>query len=133
MKRRELCSDASRRSSGCESRRVPAQPPPPTATAEEHKAYAEEQQKKRDAFNTAAQSFARVLFTVSTVLGVAAILIGGNLTSHTLGAGLILGGIFSLALGGYAPHQVEDWIRFTSLLAGFAALLFIGYRQFARS
>ena len=112
---------------------VPAQPPPPTATAEERKAYAEEQQKKRDAFNTAAQSFARVLFTVSTVLGVAAIVIGANLTSHAVGTGLVLGGIFSLALGGYAPHPVEDWIRFMSLLSGFVALLFIGYRHFARS
>src|SRR5262245_38973942 len=79
---------------------------PPTATAEERRTYAEEQQKKRKSFETAAREFARVLFTVSTVLGVAAILIGAYLNSHAVGAGLILGGIFSLALGysGYAHH-----------------------------
>ena len=109
-------------------------PPPPTATPEERKAHAEEQRKKRDAFNTDARSFARVLFSVSTVLGVAAILIGANLTSHAVGAGLTLGGIFSFALGyfGYVQH-LDDWIRFTSLLAGFVALLFVGCRHFARS
>src|SRR5262249_10753347 len=110
-----------------------ASAPPPTATAEERRTYAEEQQKKRKSFETAAREFARVLFTVSTVLGVAAILIGAYLTSHAVGAGLVLGGIFSLALGysGYA-HHLDDWIRFTSLLAGFVALLFVGYRHISR-
>jgi hypothetical protein len=112
---------------------VSAQPPPPTATAEERRAYADEQQKKRDAFNVAARDFARVLFTVSTVLGVAAILIGAYLPSHVIGAGLIIGGILSLGLVGHLGYQqhLDDWIRFTSLLAGFGALLFVGYRKLA--
>ena len=85
---------------------------------------AEEQQKKRAAYDAAAREFARVLFAVSTVLGVAVILIGAALTSHTLGAGLMLGGTFSLAIGylGYGS-------RFASLLAGFGALFFVGYRK----
>jgi hypothetical protein len=109
---------------------IPGQAPPATATAEERKAYAEEQRKKREAFEAAARRFARVLFAISTVLGVAAILIGAYLTSHVISAGLILGGICSLALGyfGYA-HYLDDWIRFVSLLAGFGALVFIGYRR----
>jgi hypothetical protein len=109
---------------------VPGQAPAPTATAEERKAYADEQRKKREAYEAAARRFARALFTVGTVLGVGAILIGAFLTSHTISAGLILGGVFSLALGylGYAQH-LDDWIRFLSLLAGLCALLFVGYRR----
>jgi len=114
--------------------RPPAQPPPPTATPEERKAYAEEQQRKGEALNIAQREFARALFTVSTALGVAAILIGAYLPSDVIGAGLMLGGILSLALGylGHAQH-LDDWFRFASLLAGFCALLFVGYRHFARS
>jgi hypothetical protein len=109
---------------------VPGQLLPTMVTPEERQAYAEEQQKKRAAYDAAAREFARVLFAVSTVLGVAAILIGAILTSHTLGAGLMLGGTFSLGIGylGDGQHP-DDWLRFVSLLAGFAALLFVGYRK----
>lgn len=108
------------------------QPLPPTATAEERKARADEQKKTRDGFAAAARSFARVLFTISTVLGAVAIVVGAYLGSHAIGAGLILGGIFSLALGywGYADY-LDDWARFLSLLTGFVALLFVGLGRLA--
>jgi hypothetical protein len=106
------------------------QPPPSTATPEERKALAAEQVKQRATFAEAARSFARVMFAISTVLGVIAIVLGAYLASHAVGAGLILGGISSLALGywAYAMH-LDDWFRFLSLLAGFAALLFVGFRK----
>jgi len=108
--------------------------PPPSATAEERKAYAEQQKKSRDAFNVAARNFARVLFSISTVLGVAAIAAGAHITSNTIGAGLILGGISSLAIGywGHA-YYLDNWMRFLSLLAGFGALLYVGFRKHSRS
>jgi hypothetical protein len=110
------------------------QPLPPTATAEERKARAAEQKKGRDDFAAAAKAFAQVLFTISTVLGVAAILIGAYLRPHAIGAGLILGGILSLALGYWGHSQyLDDWFRFTSLLAGFAALLLVGFLRLARN
>ncbi len=110
------------------------QPLPPTATAEERKAFAEAQRKRRETFAAAARDFARVLFAVSTVLGIAAILAGAYLTSHAIGAGLILGGISALAIGywGYVQY-LDDWARFASLLAGFGALLFVGLRRLARA
>lgn len=113
---------------------APYQPLPPTATAEERKTFAAEQARKREAFSAAANAFARVLFTISTALGVAAILVGAYLRPNSIGAGLILGGISSLALGywGYAQY-LDDWVRFVSLLAGFVALLFVGFRQLARA
>jgi len=104
------------------------------ATPAERKAQMAEHRKSTEAFNAAARKFARVLFPISTVLGVAAILIGAHVTSSAIGAGLILGGVFSLALGywGHSQH-LDDWIRFSSLLAGFAALLFVGVRKLPRS
>jgi hypothetical protein len=105
-------------------------PPPSTATPEERKAYADEQAKKRASFAADARSFARVMFSVSTVLGVIAIVLSAFLRPHAIGAGLILGGICSLALGYWAyAYYLDDAFRFASLLAGFIALLFIGSRK----
>ncbi len=105
-------------------------PPPEKATPEERKAHAAEQAKRRESFATAARAFARVMFAISTVLGVIAIVLGGYLKPHAIGAGLILGGICSLALGYWAySSYLDDWFRFASLLAGFIALLFVGFRK----
>lgn len=113
---------------------LPYQPLPSTATAEERKAYAERQKKSRDAFGVAARAFARVLFGISTVLGVVAILAGAHLASHAIGAGLILGGISSLAIGywGYSQY-LDDWARFASLFVGFGSLLYVGFLRLPRS
>jgi hypothetical protein len=64
------------------------------------------------------------------VLGIVAIVLGAYLKPHAIGAGLILGGIGSLALGywGYSSY-LDDWFRFVSLLAGFIALLLVGFRK----
>jgi hypothetical protein len=84
------------------------------------------------AFNAAAKEFSRILIYVATPLGIAAILIGSYTRLNSIGTGLIFGGIVAVALG-YANHwaSLDDWVRFVSLLAGFAVLLFVGYRQFA--
>ena len=105
----------------------------PNATPAERQEV-EEQRKKRqqqvDAYNAAAKDFARVLVLVATPLGVAAILIGSFVALHAIGTGLIFGGIFTVAWGywGYWGH-LDDWLRFVSLLAGFAILLFVGFRM----
>ena len=104
--------------------------PPSAATPEERKAHAAEQAKQRDSFATAARSFARVMFAVSTVLGLIAIVLGAYLKPHAIAAGLILGGICSGALGYWAySFYLDDWFRFLSLLAGLVALLFVGFRK----
>ena len=106
---------------------------PPDATPAERKAQAEEQRKKAEDFKARARTFARVLFPISTVLGVAAIVIGAHVASNAIGAGLILGGTFSLALGYWGHSQyLDDWLRFLSLLAGFAALIFVGLKKLPR-
>jgi hypothetical protein len=110
---------------------------PPNGTAEEHKAYDEQVQKRQEqqqAYNAAAKSFARTLVLISTPLGVAAILIGAYLALHSIGTGLIFGGIFAVTWGYWIYWQyLEDWMRFVSLLAGFAILVFVGYRRISGS
>jgi uncharacterized membrane protein YphA (DoxX/SURF4 family) len=104
----------------------------PQSTPEERRVYAEQQRQRRDEYNAAARNFARILVMVAAPLGIAAILIGAYYRVSAIGTGLIFGGIFSV-VGGYWHYwsYLEDWIRFVSLLAGFAILLFIGLRRLA--
>ena len=106
---------------------------PPTSTPEERKANFEVQQKSEAAFGQAARAFSRVLILVATPLGVAAIFVGTLIPLHSIGTGLILGGILTVGYGYwfYWAH-LEDWVRFVSLLAGFGILAFVGYWQFSR-
>jgi hypothetical protein len=89
-----------------------------------------ERQKQQDAYKAAARDFARVLILVSAPLGIAAILIGAYLALHAIGTGLIFGGILTVGWGYWNYWQyLDDWLRFLSLLLGFAILLFVGYRR----
>ena len=112
-------------------------PMPPLAkeaTTEERKARFEEQQKQRAAYNAAAKDFGRVLIAIATPLGVAAVIIGAFMPIHAIGTGLILGGILSVGVGYWTYWQhLEDWMRFLSLLAGFAILIFVGYRRYMQA
>ncbi len=110
---------------------------PSDSSVDERKAYAEKvrehsetQKQLQEAFAQANKQFARILAVVSAPLGITAILVGAYLSFQTIGAGLILGGILSIGWGywGYW-HHLDDWIRFLSLLAGFAVLLFVGIKR----
>jgi hypothetical protein len=107
-------------------------PLPTNATPEQRKEYADEQRNRQETYNAAAKDFARTLVIVSTPSGIAAILVGAYLTIHAIGTGLIFGGIFTVAWGYFGYWQyLDDWVRFVSLLAGFAVLVFVGYRHIA--
>jgi hypothetical protein len=100
------------------------------APAEERRECEEKRQAERAAYEAAAKSFSRILVLIATPLGVAAILVGASLSLYAIGTGLILGGIFAVGCGYWSYWQyLEDWARFVSLLAGFAILLFVGYRR----
>jgi uncharacterized membrane protein YphA (DoxX/SURF4 family) len=90
-------------------------------------------QERQEKFNADAKEFARVLVVVSTPLGVAAILIGAYLAFQAIGTGLIFGGILTVAWGYWSYWSyLDNWIRFVSLLAGFAVLIFVGVRRVTR-
>ena len=101
---------------------------PVGASAEERKQCTEKQRMEREAYQAAAKEFSRRLVIVATPLGVAAILVGAYVTLYAIGTGLIFGGIFALGFGYWSYWQyLDDTMRFLSLLAGFAILLFVGY------
>jgi len=103
------------------------------ATAEERRAQNEKRKVERATYNDQAKAFARVLIIASTPLGIGAILIGMLLHSASVGTGLILGGIVTVAHGywGYWNYA-DDWLRFVSLLLGFGILLFVAYWRWPR-
>jgi hypothetical protein len=106
--------------------------PGPEATAEQRRECAEKRRIEGQAYTATAREFARRLVFVAAPLGVAAILIGAYLPLYAIGTGLIFGGIFTVTFGYWGYWQyLEDWVRFISLLVGFAILLFIGYRRVA--
>jgi uncharacterized membrane protein YphA (DoxX/SURF4 family) len=106
--------------------------PPPTATTEQRKEFAVRQQAERDAYGAAAKEFARLLVIVATPLGVAAILIGCYVAIHSIGTGLILGGIGAVGFGYWNYwNYLDDWMRFVSLLIAFGILLFVGKRMYS--
>jgi hypothetical protein len=102
----------------------------PNPTPEERKEYQQQLRQAQEAFRADAKTFARLLVQIATPLGIAAILVGAYLPLYAIGTGLIFGGIFSVTWGYWNYWQyLDDWMRFVSLLAGFAILLFVGFRR----
>jgi hypothetical protein len=100
----------------------------PQATAEERHAREQRQRERREVYYAQSRDFARVLIVASTPLGIAAIVIGTIVGLPSVGTGLILGGIFTVAHGYWGYWQyADDWLRFVSLILGFAVLLFVAY------
>ncbi len=77
--------------------------------------------------------FQKHLFFVAVPIGLAAIIIGAVSIIQAIGTGLKFGGIFTL-VDGYCWYwsELQDWMRFLSLLAAFVVLLFIGYRKLTK-
>ena len=77
--------------------------------------------------------FQRHLFMVAVPIGLAAIIIGAVSIIQAIGTGLMFGGIFTL-VDGYCWYwsELQDWMRFLSLLVAFIVLIFIGYRKLAK-
>jgi len=93
--------------------------------------------KERDAATKRWQEkekiFQKHLFFVAVPIGLAAIIIGAVSLIQAIGTGLMFGGIFTL-VDGYCWYwsELQDWMRFLSLLAAFVVLIFIGYRKLAK-
>jgi hypothetical protein len=103
---------------------------PATATAEERKQRAEQNRIQGERFRAAAKSFARSVVMVAAPLGLIAIVVGSLIGMHAIGTGLIAGGILAVGWGYYGYWSyLDDWIRFVSLLCGFAVLLFVAWRM----
>ena|SRR3989338_4145933 len=100
------------------------------ATPEEKEKLQIEDNKRQEKYRQHRKTFERHLFYVAAPVGVAAIIVGAGLTVQAVGAGLIFGGIFTL-IDGYCWYwsELQDWMRFLSLLMAFIVLIGIGYAK----
>jgi len=104
----------------------------PNPTRDELTARQEKQKAETAAWTEANRVFSLRLLCVAAPLGYLAILLGSLRVGSGLGTGFMFGGIFA-ATTGYWFHwsYLEDWVRFVSLLAAMAVLVFVAYRQFS--
>ena len=100
------------------------------ATPEEKKELQVADNKRQEKHKQHRKTFERCLFYVATPVGIAAIIIGSILAVQAIGAGLIFGGIFTL-IDGYCWYwsELQDWMRFLSLLVAFSVLVVCGYTK----
>lgn len=98
------------------------------STPEKKKELQQERKKKDEAFRSKRKVFERRLFYVAIPVGIAAIIAGAILAVQAVGAGLIFGGILTL-IDGYCWYwsELQDWMRFLSLLVAFVVIVFCGY------
>ena len=107
--------------------------PGPNASSEEVKKYQKERQQKDQLFRSAQKVFQKHLFVVAVPIGIAAIVLGALSPVQAVGTGLMFGGIFTL-MDGYFWYwsELQDWMRFLSLLLAFIVLIYIGYRKLSK-
>ena len=103
------------------------------ATPEQKVKLDKARQDKEKTWKQKEKIFQTNLFFVAVPLGIASIIIGAILPIQAIGTGLMFGGIFSITEG-YMCYwsELQDWMRFLSLLVAFAVLIFIGYRKLAK-
>lgn len=103
------------------------------ATPEEKARLDREKGAREENWRNRQKMFQRHLFFVAVPLGIAAIIIGAVSAIQAIGTGLMFGGIFTL-VDGYCWYwsELQDWMRFLSLLVAFVVLIFIGYRKLAK-
>jgi hypothetical protein len=105
----------------------------PNASPEEKAKLEQERKKRDDEFRNAQKRFQRYLFFAAVPIGIISIITGSITQVQAIGTGLMFGGIFTL-VDGYCWYwsELQDWMRFLSLLIAFVILIFIGYRKLAK-
>ena len=103
------------------------------ATPEQKAKIDNERKEKERIWKQREKTFQQHLFIVAVPIGIAAIIIGALASIQAIGTGLMFGGIFTV-MDGYCWYwsELQDWMRFLSLLAAFVVLIFIGYRKLAK-
>lgn len=103
------------------------------ATAEEKAKIDQDREEAGKKWCVKEKIFQRNMFFIAVPTGIASIVLGAVSPIQAIGTGLMFGGIFTLTEG-YVFYwsELEDWMRFLSLLAAFIVLLFVGYRKLAK-
>lgn len=103
------------------------------ATVEERAQLDKERKEQDRIWREKEKIFQRNLFFVAIPVGIICIVVGAFISIQAIGTGLMFGGIFSLTEGYmFYWSELQDWMRFLSLLAAFAVLIIVGYRKLAK-
>lgn len=89
-----------------------------------------QEEQKAQVLREKQRIFQRNLFFVAVPVGIFSILFGSVVAIQSVGTGFMFGGIFCL-IQGYSFYwsELQDWMRFVSLLLAFVVLIFVGYRK----
>ncbi len=100
------------------------------AKPEEKEKMDRERELSERQWRTQQKVFQRHLFFIAVPVGIIAIITGAALPMQAIGTGLMFGGIFSITEG-YCCYwsELQDWMRFSSLLIAFIVLIYVGYRR----
>ena len=103
------------------------------ASPEEKAKLEQERKEQQEKLEEVRKRFQKHLFFVAVPVGIIAIVVGAISPIQAIGTGLMFGGIFAL-INGYCWYwsELQDWMRFLSLLVAFIILIFIGYRKLAK-
>jgi hypothetical protein len=103
------------------------------ATPEERAQIDKERKEQDKIWREKQKTFQRNLFFIAVPVGIASIIVGAIISIQAIGTGLMFGGIFCLTEGYmFYWSELQDWMRFLSLLVAFIVLIFIGYRKLAK-
>jgi len=101
-----------------------------TPEAEKEKLRQEKDRLEKE-LDEAERVFYRAMFWVAYPVGLLAIILGILFPVQTVGAGLMFGGLSSLAMGCYSYwDKMGDWLRPGSLLVALVVLLVLGTWKF---
>ena len=102
------------------------------ASAADKAAMDKESKAAQEKYQKDEKRFQRHLFFVVVPVGLLAIIVGAFAGIQAIGSGLMFGGIFAVT-DGYLSYwsQLDDAMRFVSLVIAFILLIAIGYKKLA--
>jgi hypothetical protein len=105
---------------------------PPGATSEEIAQRQKEFSERNKERMEHSRRHQKHLFYVAVPVGLAAIIGGSFVSVPAIGPGLVFGGVFTLIEGyWFYWSDLEEWIKFVSILIALAALVFTAYTRLA--
>jgi hypothetical protein len=108
-----------------------AAPVAPEGSDEKADTARREREERQKRFEAEERLYYRAMFFVAYPVGLTAILVGALLRVQAVGAGLMFGGLGSLAEGCYSYwDKLGDSMRFGSLLLALAVVIIIGWMSF---
>ncbi len=114
----------------CEERAIPVARTIEEAEDLEQTELFEKQKQCRDDFENARQSYDRIVFIITAIIGIITIAVGVILKLESVSAGLMAGGVLTIVYGAIRYwYNMPDYIRFSLLGLVLVGLIWLGYKK----